>query len=189
MPRFPRTAAATPLRSVTRSLLSLLSLLSLHAFALGSASVADTGIVRASQPIGTLLVTVFTDPTPLRAGAVEVSVMVQRRDDSAPVLDATVTVAARSHIDTGREWSAPAIRTGGNKLLYVAWLAVDVPGRTAFSVAVNARGDSGAVTFEADVGPKQPPVVAYWPYLVVPFVVIALYALNQTLRARGSRPA
>src|SRR5438094_6267524 len=81
----------------------------------------DGGTVRLSQQTGGYRITVFTEPTPLRAGPVDVSVLVQDAATGQALPDVQVTV-----------WVAPVGRAGAavgypatseaatNKLLRVA---------------------------------------------------------------------
>jgi cytochrome c oxidase assembly factor CtaG len=50
------------------------------------------GEVRLMEKAGPFLITVFSDPTPLRVGPVDISVMVQDEDGGRPILAAEVTV-------------------------------------------------------------------------------------------------
>ena len=49
---------------------------------------ADGGIVQFQKQAGPFFVTVFSAPVPLRVGAADLSVMVQKADDRSEVLDA-----------------------------------------------------------------------------------------------------
>ena len=84
----------------------------------------DGGLLRLRQAAGRFEISVFTAPTPLRVGQIDVSVMVQA--DHAPVLDAEVDVQLRG---PGGELTATASAAAAtNKLLYAALIEVPVPG-------------------------------------------------------------
>src|SRR6266436_2880459 len=53
---------------------------------------ADGGAVRLSEVVGSYRITLFTSPTPVRAGLVDVSVLVQDAASSQPVPEARVSV-------------------------------------------------------------------------------------------------
>lgn len=152
------------------------------AVALGAAALladapawADGGLVRLSQVAGPYTITVSSAPTPLRAGPIDLSVLVQRRDGGAPVLDAAVAVALRSgdaHIEQTATHAAAT-----NKLLYAAPLLLPAAGRWA--VAVTVGGET--IHFEMDAEPAASEALAFWVYLVLPFVAIAVFALHQWL--------
>ncbi len=140
----------------------------------------DGGLMRLSQAAGPFEITLFTAPTPLRAGRVDVSVLVQA--DRAPVLDAEVQVALRA---PGLERTAAATRAAAtNKLLYAALLDVPEPGRWTLEARVRAGERAATVSCEVDVAPPLPPLLAFWPYVAFPAVAIALFALHQWLTRR-----
>jgi hypothetical protein len=139
---------------------------------------ADGGLVRLSQAAGPYTITVFSAPTPLRAGPIDLSVLVQRRDGGAPVLDAAVAVALHSG---AARLEQPATRAAAtNKLLYAAPLLLPSAGRWEVAVTV---GDE-IVRFAMDAEPAASTVLAFWGYLVLPFLLIGLFALHQRLILR-----
>ena len=74
--------------------------------------------------MGPFVITVFTTPTSLRAGPVDISVLVQDREDGQPVLDSEVSVWLRR--DSGRTVGGQATRAvAQSKLLYCT--AVHLP--------------------------------------------------------------
>lgn len=145
---------------------------------------ADGGLVRLSAPAGPWHITVFTSPTPLRAGPVDLSVFVQDGTGAA-VLDAVVDVHLR--VDDG---DAPAIATTAtraqatNKLLYAALFDVPAPGTWTVDVTVRAPSGSGSVSFTVAVEPPPPRWQTFWPWLAVAPVGMVLLALHQWLVLR-----
>lgn len=135
-------------------------------------ALADGGLVRISQPLGPYTVTVFSAPTPLRAGPIDLSVLVQR--DGTPVLDLPVSIVLRGG-ETRLE-AAATHAAATNKLLYAAPLVLPAAGRWVVNVTVGAE----SVGFEMDA---EPPLglLEYWPYLLLPFVVIGLFGIHQWL--------
>lgn len=140
----------------------------------------DGGRVQLSETAGPFAVTVFTAPTPLRVGPVDVSVLVQGADGGAPVLDAAVQVALAA--PSGERAAAATHAAATNQLLYAAVLDVPAPGRWTLAVHVAGRAGDAAVSCEVDVAPPLPPALAFWPYLALPGVAIALFALHQWLK-------
>jgi hypothetical protein len=148
--------------------------------------VADGGLVRISQEVGPFVVTVFTAPTPLRAGTVDISAMVQWRENREPVLDAALTLALQP-----RDSDAPPLHVAAtreqatNKLLYAALVDVPAAGPWALVVTVT-HPDVPPVQVGAtlDVHPPRPAIIAFWPYLLFPPLAILLFVLHQGLRAR-----
>ena len=151
----------------------------------------DGGLMRLSQTAGPFEITLFTAPTPLRVGSVDVSVLVLTAADHSPVLDAEVELTLRAVDTTGSERTALATHAAAtNKLLYAAPLGVPAAGRWTLTARVNANSRAAAVECEVDVQPPQAPVVTFWPFLVLPGAVVALFALHQwlTLQRRAGRP-
>jgi hypothetical protein len=147
----------------------------------------DGGVVRLRDARGGIVVTVFTPPDPLPAGAVEVSVLVQDRS-GAPVLDAEVTV----RLDPppggrGARITVPASRgRAANKLFQAAQVDLREVGDWRLGVSVRAAGQLSDSSCPLRVAPATPRVKALWDVLVLPPVMVVLFALNQTLRRRRS---
>lgn len=145
-PRASRAAAvARPPRSVPQSprlaapAVILLALLSLTAPAL-----ANGGIVRiAAAPVGPWFVTVYSSPTPLRTGEVDISVLVQ--DSADRVVDVPVTVDATPVGFVAEPVYSPATRAQAtNKLFKAAKFDLGVPGTWEFRVGVGSPARTGA---------------------------------------------
>ena len=87
--------------------------------AFSSRAQADGGFVELHQEVGPFVVTVFSAPGPLRAGPVDISVLVQDRASGQPVLDGEVLVCLK------REGAITLVERATrelaqNKLLYSA---------------------------------------------------------------------
>ena len=155
----------------------------LLAFVLAAPAHADGGTVQLSQTSGPFLVTVLTAPTPLRAGLIDVSVLVQDGDSRAPLLDAALAVTLRPVDASAPSREAPATHAAAtNKLFYAALLDVPTAGRWTIDVSIAAGTRATSVSCVVDVAPPLAPAARYWPYLILPFAAIALYALHQWLR-------
>jgi len=149
---------------------------------------ADGGVVRLSEARGNLLVTVFTAPTPLRAGPVDVSVMVQESAGHRPVLDASVSIVLRSKADHAVIHAVATRAQATNKLLYAALVDLPVAGDWDLAVTVEHGSTSQRVETGLFAGAPVPDLLALWPYLAFPPMVIALFVLHQRLgRSGGSR--
>jgi hypothetical protein len=154
------------------------------------AACADGGVVRARVDRGALTITLFTSPTPLRVGEADVSVLVQDRASHAALLDATVEVRLESLDGATAEASVQLSRQAAtNKLLQAASLRLATPGRFRL-LAVVQRGDERAeVAAEVEVAPPLPALLALWPYLALPPVVVGIFLVHQWLRRRASGSA
>jgi hypothetical protein len=172
---------------VTSPAASSLAIALITALLAAAAARGDGGMLRLEQAAGPFDISVFTAPTPLRVGQVDVSVMVLRQTDHAPVLDADVQLAL--HGPGGDLTAAATAAAATNKLLYAALIDVPAPGRWRLSARVRSGESDVTVAGEVDVAPALAPAWAFWPYLMLPGVVIALFAVNQWLKAgRRRRP-
>jgi hypothetical protein len=160
-------------------------------------ALADGGVVIAREKVGGLDVTVFASPYPLRAGPVDVSVLVQDAQGNA-VLDAAVELGwTTSAPAASTDWlppccsmetalgKTPALRTHSqNKLLYGAILPVRSAGPSEISVAVKTPETQGALSIPVEAQPPRAPVLTYWPLLAFPPFAIGIFALHQRLSRR-----
>lgn len=181
------------------------SLIRASLFALLAASAsADGGELLARRTVGELEVSVFAAPSPLAAGPIETSVLVQERASGRPLLDADVRLSftlAEPAGDAAREadplacgpdgsplpvpasWSARAT-LAGNRLFHEAVVELRRPGRWSLAVEVEHAGRRAHIDTELRVGPPPPRTASFWPQLAFPPLAIALYALNRVLRRR-----
>jgi len=146
-----------------------------------AAARADGGVVRLSEARGDLLVTVFTAPAPLRAGPVDVSVMVQESAGRRPVLDASVSIVLRSKVDHAVIHAAATRAQATNKLLYAAIVDLPVAGDWNLEVTVERGATLARVATGLSADTAVPRLRSLWPYLAFPPVVIALFVLHQRL--------
>lgn len=136
---------------------------------------ANGGIVRISEaPVGPWFVTVYSSPTPLRTGEVDISTLVQ--DSTDAIVDVPITVDATPVGFVAEPVQAAATRRQAtNKLFKAAKFDIGVPGPWQFRVRVGsaatpeANGPGGVVSFEA--------VVTKSTILDRPFLLTALIAL------------
>ena len=148
----------------------------------------DGGAIQLRQADGPFLVTVFTAPTPLRAGPVDVSVLVQTRAGNDPVLDADVLVTLVSSSGDGSAIRTAATRTQAtNKLFYATAVNVPAEGSWELRATVRRGSDVANVGSSIAVAAPLPALLAYWPYLAFPPVAVVVFALHQWLRSRSSK--
>jgi len=156
---------------------------------------ADGGAILARQTVNGLGVTIFASPQPLRAGPVDVSVLVQ--DGKKAVLDAAVEIAWSPSSSSSPAWmppccsmdqntdKIPATRAHSqNKLIYSAIVPVKSSGASELIVRVKAGDREALLSTDITVGPPSPPALAYWPWLALPPFAIAGFALHQRLSRR-----
>ncbi len=94
---------------------------------------ADGGSVRLSERKGGYRVTVFTAPSPFRAGPVDISVLVQDAVTGQPLPQARVTVRMTRIGQPTLEYAATQ-EVATNKLLHAAQFELPAPGRWELEV-------------------------------------------------------
>jgi hypothetical protein len=149
---------------------------------------ADGGTVRLSQRQGGYRITVFTEPTPFRAGPVDVSVLVQDVRTGQPVPEARVTVRAvpRGHATEDIVRQA-TVEAASNKLFRAAEFNLPEPGWWEIEVVVEGERGLARVSFEVEAAEALPRWLALWPWLGWPVLAILLFGIHQVLVWRQGR--
>ncbi|MEO6054309.1 MAG: hypothetical protein ABIP97_09875 [Chthoniobacterales bacterium] len=177
-----------------KRLLLILSLgLCGHAF-------ADGGIVQLQRDIPPYRLTLFSEPSPLRAGPADLSVLVQKNGD--PVLNAEVTLhltPEESAANRPPDWkpaccamgeaceeiTLPAIQgSGPNKLLYSALATLPYSGN--WKVIVTARENGNPVSMNGRILVQKPAAswIIYLPYLLLPIAIAVFFVLVQLAKKK-----
>lgn len=144
----------------------------------------DGGTVQFRKQAGPLLITVFSAPTPLRAGVADFTVLVQNSHDTGVVLDAEV-VLTLSKVDAS-DISVPATHAQAtNKLLYAAHPVLPAAGDWRLIVSVKSQGTAVSVDGVITVMPTQPSIMAYWLYIAMAPAGILFFVVNQWLKSRS----
>lgn len=156
--------------------------------ALLSGSRADGGTLRLSERRGDYRISVFTAPTPFRAGPVDVSVLVQHARTGEPLVQADVTVRAVQRDRPGVPVVAQATHAAAtNKLFHAAVFDLPEAGWWEIEVAVAAGGEPVRVRCEVEAADAAPEWLELWPWLGWPVAVIGLFAVHQRLARRHAR--
>lgn len=145
--------------------------------------VADGGTVQFQRQAGPFVITLFSAPEPVRVGAADLSVMVQEIEDRSAVLDCDV-VLQLSHPGESDIRVAATRAQATDKLLYAAQPVLQRPGKWHVTVEIKVRGYTVRTAGDMVVLPEEPPLIAHWQYFAVLPVAVALFALNQWLKAR-----
>lgn len=145
---------------------------------------ADGGKVQLQRQAGPFLITVFSDPSVVRVGRVDLSVLCQKSDDKSTILDAKIflhlTKPGGAEIV---EFTLPATHQAAtNKTLYVAHLDLPTAGKWKVKVDASRGGDEASVTGDLNVLPKEPLLLTYWPFFLVVPLIALLFAINRRLR-------
>jgi hypothetical protein len=143
--------------------------------ALASPLLANGGTVRLSRAaVGPYLVSVFTSPTPLRTGEIDVSVLVQ--DAAAErVVDVPVWIEARPVDANGEPVRIEATRQQATNKLFKA-AKFDVRGEGVWELSVQVgEGEGGPVSFQATL---TDPTLLDRPYLLAALILLPLAFLG-----------
>jgi len=147
----------------------------------------DGGALRLSQRIGGRMVSVFTSPTPLRAGRVDVSVYVQDAASADPIGRAEVFVTAAPLDRHGESIRRRAtVDQATNKLFQAAEFDLPEAGRWRFSIEADDPRQPGTLSFEADLAGPPPRWRALAPWIGWPWLVIAAFISRQFLLHHSS---
>jgi hypothetical protein len=153
-----------------------------------SFALADGGVPRLSERAGSYRVSVFTSPTPFRAGLVDVSVLVQDVDSGALVPDLLVTVSAAPRGRPGTFVSNSATAEAAtNKLYRAAVFELPEPGWWEIEVAIEGGRGPVRVRFALEAADRAPAWWALAPWVSWPVLAVGLFSLHQVLVRRKTR--
>ncbi len=146
---------------------------------------ADGGTLRLSKRRGDYRISVFTAPTPFRAGPVDVSVLVQdaRTGDPLPQAEVTVRATPRGRSDTLVVQSATH-DAATNKLFHAALLELPEAGWWKIDIAVAGQHGEAAVQFEVEAAAAAPAWLDLWPWLAWPALAIVVFCIHRILVRR-----
>ncbi|HTU90219.1 MAG TPA: FixH family protein [Gemmataceae bacterium] len=149
---------------------------------------ADGGTVRLSQRKGDYRITVFTSPTPLRAGPVDISVFVQDLATGEPVPQARITVRTTPRRPDGKTSYYPATTAAATNKLYQA-AVFDLAEQGWWDVEIDIEGlrEPIAVSFAMEADQPLPRVWEIAPWIAWPALAIVLFCVHQGLVRRKAR--
>jgi hypothetical protein len=163
-------------------LLAIWALLSCRSLAM-----ADGGTVRLLEQKGDYQIAVFTEPTPLRAGLVDISVLIQQADTQSPISEVEVTIEARRRGDAGPTISHPATTEAAtNKLFRAATFELPEAGWWDLEVSIDGPLGMTQARFDVEVAEPLPPYLAMWPWVCWPVLPILVFGAHQFLVRRRS---
>ena len=146
---------------------------------------ADGGTIQLRKQAGHFLITLFSEPTPVRVGKADLSVLCERNSNKQAVTDAQVLIHLRRPGSDGTimEIALPAKRSESNNgLLYAAVANLSEPGKWPVRIDVRSGSDEAMVTGVMEVLPSQPAIVTYWPFFVAVPLLALVFAINLRLR-------
>jgi hypothetical protein len=150
-----------------------------------SVALADGGTIRFSQQKGNYRISVFTTPTPLRAGPVDISVLVQDAMTGELLPDTRVSITA-THCEF-KENAICGIATtdaATNKLFQAAHFDLPHAGSYTLEVSIDGALGSEKALIEVEVAEPLPSWLTLWPWVAWPFVVIFLFGIHLILVRR-----
>ncbi len=152
---------------------------------------ADGGAVRLSERRGDYRISVFTSPTPLRAGPVDISVFVQNAATGQPIPEARITLRAvpRDHSEAAIEERA-TMEAATNKLFQAAVFDLPEPGWWDVAITVEGLRERIEVQFDMEAGEPLPRFWEMTPWIIWPAAAVLLFCVHQWLvrrKAQGLR--
>jgi hypothetical protein len=147
-----------------------------------SVALGDGGIVRFSERRDDRVITVFTSPTPLRAGPVDVSVLVQDAESGKALPDVPIVVHVHPVNHGEATITVPASsKAAANKLMHAADVELGEPGLWHVDVIVQNLGPGLPIGFDMEVAEAPPPWLDLSIWVGWPLVAIAWFVLHQWL--------
>jgi hypothetical protein len=151
---------------------------------------ADGGSLRLHQKVGGYELAVFTSPTPVRPGIVDVSVLVLDDSTREFMPDAKVTVGLKMLMSENILRYAATDEAATNKLFKAAVFNLPETGLWNLDVAVDGPHGPAQLSFTVDAEVPLPRWREYWPWFTWPAAVVALFGAHQSLvvakRKRGT---
>ena len=168
----------------------IIELLLLSSFILHPSSFlrADGGTLRLHEQAGNYQVAVFTSPTPLRAGPVDVSVWVQDAATGESVTEACVTVRLTARGSGAVAEYQATTDAATNKLFRAAVFQLPEPGWWDVDVTIEGPHGSARVPFGVEADDALPRWRTLWLWFGWPALAVALFGIHQVLVRRKSRP-
>jgi hypothetical protein len=151
-------------------------------------AMADGGALRLSQEQGNYRIAIFTSPTPLRAGPVDISALVQNAATHEPVSDVQIEVRAVRRDRRGAVIHRPAtFEAATNKLFQAAALNLNEPGPWQLEIGLDGPLGEALVALDIEVEKPLPRYLTMWPWLTWPVLPILLFGAHRFLVSRPAR--
>ena len=168
----------------------------------------DGGIIRLREVQGAFSITVFSSPEAASGGLTDVSALIQESESGKVILDANVRLALSPPDGSAlnqstelcggatfstRSLEAPNLPTtvratreqASNKLLYSAPVELNAPGNWRLHLLVSRGTDTARFDCLLPVALSPAKLIGLLPYLLLPPLIIAAFALNQWLRRQS----
>jgi hypothetical protein len=144
--------------------------------------------MRLRQTVGGYQIAVFTSPTPLRAGPLDISVLVQGAATNEWLAEARVTVFLKAAQGRHTLECQATTEAATNKLFHAALFELPEAGQWDVEVAVEGPMGPARVEFSVEAAEAQPRWRELWPWFTWPALVIALFGVHCLLRKPPRQP-
>jgi hypothetical protein len=142
----------------------------------------DGGTLRAWKQQGDLEIAVFTDPSPVVAGPVDISILLLDRNSGEPDGKARVTVEVLPGGRPDRAVRRVATEQAAtNKLFRATSFELSESGRCGVDVLIEGPVDRLKIHFNLIVGMPWSARSGIWPWVLWPLPTIGLYGMHQRL--------
>jgi hypothetical protein len=169
-----------------KSFAIILIFLMLHCGSWCAIALADGGRLVLSELHDDYRISAFTSPEPLRAGMVDISVLLQNAEAAQPIADAQVFLKLTPR--DGRSQSILATATtdaATNKLWYAALVEIPEPGWWDVEISGTANKGPIQARFAIEAGERLPRWLTVWPWFCWPVGVVLLFGVHRLLVARN----
>lgn len=142
---------------------------------------ADSGLIRLQETRGQMQVTIFTSPTPVRVGEVDISILVQDKSSGPVQHGVPIEIVAHPADKTARTIRTRATsESATNKLLQAATIKLLHASLWKIEVHVTPPEHSTETfVFDIEVASEQPRWATLWHWFTWPALVIILFAWRQ----------
>jgi hypothetical protein len=130
-------------------------------------------------------ISVFTSPDPLRAGPIDISVLLQDAETGNAIPNAQINVSLIP--SSGRGVTTYAVATSDaatNKLLNAALVELPEAGLWDVEVACLTEHGPARVQFKIDAAPRSAGRLKVWPWFSWPVAVVMLFGVHRCLVLR-----
>jgi hypothetical protein len=153
-----------------------------------SLAAADGGTMRLSEQQGNYRITLFTSPSPLRAGPADFSALVQDAATGEIVSGVQVSMSATRRDALGAViHHAATTEAATNKLYHAATFDLPAPGRYLVEVSIDGALGGAQVHCEVEAAEPLPPWLTLMPWIGWPFLAIVFFCFHQYLVRRRAR--
>ena len=150
---------------------------------------ADGGAVRLSEVAGEYRISVFTSPTPFRAGLVDISVLVQDASSTTVVSGAQVTIKMNPRGRPNEAITQTATAAAAtNKLLQAAQFDLPESGWWDLHVLIDGPNGHAEAACQVEAAEPWPQWLTLVPWIAWPVIPIMLFGIHQILVRRRSNP-